>query len=94
MPKNDTILLIYLSDHGENLGENNIWLHAQNGKAAKNPAVLIWYSDKFAEKYPNEIEKIRHKAGESLSTDFLYPTILDLFKLIDFDYPKKQSLLN
>jgi len=38
-------LLIYLSDHGELLGENGKWLHAQEDEASKNPAMILWYSD-------------------------------------------------
>ena len=55
-------LVIYLSDHGETLGENGMWLHAQSGKESMNPALVIWYSDKFFEKNPAIVRQLRARS--------------------------------
>ena len=40
-------LMLYVSDHGELLGEDNKWLHANGTKYEKNPAFIIWFSPKY-----------------------------------------------
>ena len=87
-------ILIYLSDHGETLGEDGKWLHAQKHKASKNPAMLVWYSDKFKEIYPLEISKLKAKKHDSITTDFLFHSILDLSKIKNYNYLNEQSIFN
>ena len=72
-------LLIYLSDHGELLGENNQWLHAQAAKSVSNPAMVIWYSDAFAAKHPEWILRLDEIKKQKLDLEFLFPSILGLF---------------
>lgn len=71
-------LLFYISDHGEHLGENGKWLHAQAGDVAKNPAYIIWFSEKYIEKYPKRVLKITELKDNKLTTDIVYYTLLDL----------------
>ena len=87
-------ILIYISDHGETLGEDGMWLHAQEHKASKNPAMLVWYSDNFEKKYPLKINQLKSKKNDSISTDFLFHSILDLGEIKNFNYQKKQSIFN
>ena len=47
-------VLVFISDHGEQLGEGGKWLHAQAGDAAKNPAYLMWFSKKYQRRYPQK----------------------------------------
>jgi lipid A ethanolaminephosphotransferase len=91
--KNDSkSLIIYLSDHGELLGENNMWLHAQRGQKSENPAMIIWYSDSFEKHYPDYIENIKRKRNTKINLDFFFPTILDLYKIEGISYDKKKKL--
>ncbi|MFT5077211.1 MAG: lipid A ethanolaminephosphotransferase [Flavobacteriaceae bacterium] len=71
-------VLVYVSDHGEQLGEDNKWLHAQAGDAAKNPAYLIWYSNSYKEKYPETIQYFQRIKNDPLSTDVLFYHLLDI----------------
>lgn len=87
------ILLIYLSDHGELLGENNQWLHAQAGKAVENPAMLIWYSESFEKKHPETCAKLNAIKKNKTDLDFFFPTVIDLFGIQGVPYPKEKSLL-
>jgi len=91
LPKSKTIL-IYLSDHGEILGENGKWLHAQEDDASKNPAMIIWYSDEFNYSYPELVSALRENSTKNISTDFFYHSILDLFKVQNFEYNKRKSI--
>ena len=76
--------MVYISDHGEALGENGKWLHAHNDKSLSNPAMIIWFSEEYKRKYP---EKIAHFnkliLNKENTTDILYPMILDIFEIIN-----------
>ena len=87
-------LLIYISDHGETLGEDGKWLHAQEHNASKNPAMLVWFSNNFKKSYPLEIEKLISKKQDSITTDFLFHSILDISKIENYKYLKNQSIFN
>lgn len=69
-------VVIYLSDHGESLGENGRWLHATEGDAEKNPACVIWYSDSWASCFPDKAEALQANYEKRYRTDFLFHSIL------------------
>ena len=85
-------ILIYISDHGETLGEDGKWLHAQKHNASKNPAMLVWFSDKFEDSYPLKIEQLKCKSQDSITTDFLFHSILDLGEIENYEYKKDKSI--
>ncbi len=90
--KNANTLVIYLSDHGELLGEHNLWLHAQTAEASKNPALLIWYSDKFKLKNPEVIKGFERNKTSKIDMDFFFQTILDLYQVEGIPYKKDKIL--
>ncbi|AFL69432.1 phosphoethanolamine transferase [Sulfurospirillum barnesii] len=83
--------LIYVSDHGESLGENGIYLHGLPYMIAPNeqkhvPA-LFYFSDK-------EKEKALHvKRKEPFSHDYLFHTIVSLFNIKTSEYKPSLDLL-
>lgn len=87
-------VLIYISDHGETLGEDGMWLHAQKHKASTNPAMLVWYSNNFRNSYPLKINQLKLKQQDSISTDFLFHSILHLGEIQNYDFNKEQSIFN
>jgi len=92
--RDDETVLIYLSDHGETLGEDGKWLHAQNNEASKNPAGLIWCSNKFKKKHLNKIENLNTKLEKEITTDFLFHTVLDLIDVQSFEYDVNKSVFS
>ncbi|WP_314749404.1 phosphoethanolamine transferase [Tannerella forsythia] len=70
-------LMIYLSDHGEALGEDGLWLHANTVDAAHNPACIVWLSDAYREAKPGMYERLLQNRNKRYHTDFLFHTILD-----------------
>ncbi len=74
--KSKNAILIYLSDHGEALGENGQWLHANDNQNLKNPACFIWFSDKYKNNYPSKFEAAYRNKDNNYRTDFLFHTIL------------------
>lgn len=69
-------LLIYLSDHGESLGENGCWLHAAGAEQTKHPAGLIWCSPTLEKTYPDIAAYVDSIANIRNSTDFLFPLVM------------------
>lgn len=76
MLEDKTALLIYISDHGELLGEDGKWLHAIDHDALKHPAGLIWLSDDYIAKYPDKQQALLHSQNQNWRTDFLFHSIL------------------
>ena len=92
--KHENIVMIYLSDHGEILGEDDKWLHAQNHNASKNPACIIWCSKSFQQNYKKKVKFLEQNTGKKISTDFLYPSVLDLIDLESFEYNTHKSIFS
>lgn len=92
--KNEKILLIYVSDHGEFLGENGKWLHAQKGpfRTSQNPAVLFWYSDKFKEEYSHKIKALKNQKNDVFPLTKIYHSVLDAYGLDSRMWIEKKSV--
>ena len=69
-------IIFYLSDHGESLGENGNWLHAAGAEATKYPAALVWYSDKYAQHFPDKVAALKENRTKHYRTDYLFYSIL------------------
>lgn len=69
-------LMVYLSDHGEALGEGGDYLHSNGADAVRNPACVIWYSERYEQQYPHRVEALLKRCGQRYNTEFLYPSIL------------------
>ncbi len=74
--ESENAILIFLSDHGEALGEENAWLHAGEGQTSRNPACFVWYSDKYQEIFPEKIFSLKENRKKGYRTDFLFHSIL------------------
>lgn len=69
-------VMIYLSDHGEALGEGGNWLHAGDVEPLHRPACVVWYSDKYAALFPEKVEALRANKDRRYGTDFLFYSVL------------------
>ena len=69
-------LMIYLSDHGEALGEDGAYLHAGDVEGLHRPACVIWYSASYAAAYPDKVAALHANKDKALRTDFLYYSLL------------------
>ncbi|WP_378180128.1 phosphoethanolamine transferase [Aquimarina sp. SS2-1] len=77
-------VMLYISDHGEALGEDGKWLHSHY-KSLTNPAMLVWYSDSFKNYYNNKIDILIEREDESITTDVIYHSVLDIFNIKEYD---------
>ena len=89
-------ILMYVSDHGELLGENNKWLHAQvsGEKCVGNPALMVWYSDRFKEQFPEKVERLNEKKNRTIPLDYIYHSVLDVYGVENKYCKKELSLFN
>ncbi len=78
--KNETrpSVMLYVSDHGEHLGEEGKWLHAQGGEAAMNPAYMIWFSDSYIDRFPDRVTNIRSMKDARMNTDVIFYKTLSI----------------
>ena len=63
--RDEVAILIYLSDHGESLGENEKYLHAEDNEPLHYPAAFVWYSVKYENLFPQKIEAMKRKCCET-----------------------------
>lgn len=70
-------VLIFLSDHGESLGEDGYYLHGTDRPELHHPAAFVWYSDKYAQSFPDFIGALKMNSDKRYSSDFLFHSIID-----------------
>ncbi|TIC78654.1 phosphoethanolamine transferase [Crenobacter intestini] len=74
--------LVYVSDHGESLGEGNLYLHgtpyALAPDAQKHVPMLAWLSPGFQQASGVSTACLQGKTGEQLSHDNLFHSVLGL----------------
>lgn len=79
------VALLYVSDHGESLGENGLFLHALPYAIAPQTQtrvpMIFWASPGFKQRVAVEPTCAREQARESLSHDHVFHTLLDLLEI-------------
>lgn len=71
-------VIIFISDHGESLGENGKFLHGTDNEALHYPACLFWISPKYAATFPKKAAKLTKNRLRRAETDAFFHTALDL----------------
>jgi len=75
--------VIYVSDHGESLGERNLYLHGLPWfiapKEQRQVPMVMWMSRGFARATAVDAACLRRRAAEPASHDHLFHTVLGLF---------------
>lgn len=77
--------LIYMSDHGESLGENNLYLHGlpyaiAPAEQTHIPA-LIWLSSGFEKRFDIDRSCLMRNASRSYSHDNLFHSLLGMLNI-------------
>lgn len=91
--KDRNAIMIYISDHGENLGEHGEYLHVNGYDETRNPACLIWCSEQFAELFPEKVAAIRQNHLDKGNTDQIFHTVIDAADITTAAYSPSRSLL-
>jgi len=93
-----TTSLVYLSDHGESLGEDGIYLHGLPWSVApqmqKHIPMLIWLSADYQKRYHINQQCLEKNADtQSYSQDNLFSTMLGLVGVNTHVYQQKDDIL-
>lgn len=70
-------VLIFISDHGEALGEEGNYLHAADYPQLHPTACFVWYSAEYRRRNPGKVEALRKNAAKQWSTDAIFHSVLD-----------------
>lgn len=93
-----TTSLVYLSDHGESLGENGVYLHglpyAIAPAAQTHVPMLLWLSQDYQKRYGVDSQCLQKQAqAQSSSQDNLFPTMLGILGVSTKAYRADEDLL-
>lgn len=89
--KDKNAFLLYVSDHGESLGENGYYGHG-GPLIAEQVTIpfIVWISEKFKAKHPESVTSIKNYANTEISHDYVFHSILDCLNIdsniIDKDF--------
>ncbi|MFV9876100.1 MAG: phosphoethanolamine transferase [Rickettsiales endosymbiont of Dermacentor nuttalli] len=71
-------IVVYVSDHGESLGENGVYLHGTKLTPEQlHIPLFIWASDSFINSNPKKFEALRYNRNKNISYMNIFHTILD-----------------
>jgi len=93
-----TTSLVYLSDHGESLGEDGVYLHGLPWSIApdtqKHVPMLMWLSQDYQQRYGVSSQCLQQKAKTApYSQDNLFSTLLGLFGVNTREYRPTDDIL-
>lgn len=82
--------MIYVSDHGESLGENGIYLHglpyAIAPREQTQVPMVMWMSAGFSASLGLDRDCLRQEATEPINHDFLFHSVLGMLQVQTRDY--------
>jgi lipid A ethanolaminephosphotransferase len=82
--------MIYVSDHGESLGENGIFLHGMPYSIAPKEQtevpMMMWFSPGFTSSLGIRVDCLKQRASQALSHDYLFHSVLGLLRVKTKDY--------
>jgi len=92
------VALVYLSDHGESLGEHGMYLHGAPYMFAPSQQthipLLMWMSPGYAAAYHiNESCLRQQAASEKVSQDNLFHTVLGMFNIQTQEYQPQLDMI-
>ncbi len=96
LPKEYNTALVYISDHGESLGENNIYLHGtpyfMAPDAQTHVPFLLWFSNQFSQNFGIDTRCLNKKSNSSFSHDNLFHSLLGLLNLKTSYYQTQKDI--
>ncbi len=92
------VAMLYLSDHGESLGEYGLYLHGAPyhlaPRAQLHVPMTLWMSPSFEANAGIDTACLRNAAREPISHDYLYSTVLGIFDVRTSTYTKARDILD
>jgi lipid A ethanolaminephosphotransferase len=89
---------MYISDHGESLGENNIYLHGtpyfMAPDAQTHVPLFLWLSDNYKKNFAVNQECLELKQNYNYSHDNFFHSILGMMKVTSQYYDPKKDIFS
>jgi len=81
--------MVYVADHGQTLYDNacRLAFHGHNTQYEFHIPAFAWYSDAYAERFPDKVTQLRRHRKARLATENMFHTLLDLG---DVRYPDER----
>ncbi len=92
--KDKDSLIIYLSDHGDDMFESSAFNTHECSNASMEIPFLIYMSDAFKQKHPQMVKSFEEALHKPFMSDDLLHTLLPLAGIITKDYEKTRDLFN
>lgn len=90
--------MLYMSDHGESLGENNLYLHGMPYRIApdyqKHVPFIAWLSEGYEQTYGINKQCLENKQNDKLSHDNLFSSMLGLLDVQTMVYDEKLDIFS
>jgi len=90
--------LLYMSDHGESLGENGIYLHGLPYKIAPDEQIhipfIMWLSPEFATSFNIDTDCVKQYSTEAYSHDNLFHSVLGMLDIQTNEYDAELDIFN
>ncbi|MDP3007650.1 MAG: phosphoethanolamine--lipid A transferase [Methylococcales bacterium] len=90
--------LLYMSYHGESLGENGIYLHGLPYKIAPDEQIdipfILWLSPEFADHFNIDTECLKEHSSEAYSHDNLFHSVLGMLDIQTGEYDAELDIFN
>ena len=74
-------IIIYMSDHGELLGEDGCYLHDGNQEPLHRPAAFVLSTATYAANFPQVVDSLRMSASTPMSATLTFHTLLSLGRI-------------
>ena len=88
--------MIYMSDHGESLGENGMYLHGTPymfaPEAQKHIGAMMWFSDSFRQDVGLNQQCLESRKAQAYSHDNLFHSVLGLMGVQTKVYDRQQDM--
>ncbi|OZB53964.1 MAG: phosphoethanolamine transferase [Stenotrophomonas sp. 14-69-23] len=88
--------MIYLSDHGESLGEKGLYLHGMPYAIAPDEQtrvpMVMWFSPQFAANRGLDLQCVRERARRRADHDNLFPSVLGLMQVTTSVYERERDV--
>ncbi len=94
--QNYTTAMFYMSDHGESLGENGLYLHGMPyfiaPKEQTHVSSVMWFDEKFSKEI--NLPSLRQKAKRATTHDGMFHTLLGLMDVETNVYDEKMDYIS
>ena len=91
-------LVLYVSDHGESLGENGVYLHGAPYMIAPvdqtHVPMLLWMTPGYQRRFAIDTDCVRQRPGIPSSHDNVYHMVLGAVAVSNERYDARQDLLS